>query len=162
MDDQTLLAATAAGDDTALRTLFERHAPWVAARLRRVMPADAVEDALQETFIAVWRGAGRYRGGEDAGTWIWGTARRQAALAFRKRGLTTVSFDLVDGGVIASGADPAVTATRNIDVEQALAALGPGGERQQEVVRMVYVEDRPVAEVADLLGVPPGTVLIVT
>ncbi len=40
-----------------LRELFDRHAPWVAARLRRTMPAHAVEDALQETFIAVWRGA---------------------------------------------------------------------------------------------------------
>ena len=57
MDDDELIAAVAGGDDTALRELFNRHSPWVAARLRRVMPPDVVEDALQETFIAVWRGA---------------------------------------------------------------------------------------------------------
>lgn len=160
MDDQTLLVATAAGDETALRTLFERHAPWVAARLRRVMPADAVEDVPQETFVAVWRGAGRYKGGEDAGAWICGIARRRAALSFRKRGVATVSFDLIDASVTGDGvgADPAVIAIRSADLERAHCELSPNGARQRELVRMVYFEDRPVAEVANLLGVPPGTV----
>ena len=57
MDDDELIAAVAAGDDTALRELFSRHAPWLAARLRAVLPAADVEDVLQETFLAVWRGA---------------------------------------------------------------------------------------------------------
>jgi hypothetical protein len=34
MDDDELIAALAAGDDAALRELFTRHAPWLAARLR--------------------------------------------------------------------------------------------------------------------------------
>jgi len=78
MDDDALIAAVARGDDVALRELFQRHAPWLAARLRGVLPAAEVEDVLQETFLAVWRGAGRYRPG-SAGGWLWGIARRQAA-----------------------------------------------------------------------------------
>jgi len=39
MDDDELIAAAAAGDDSALRELFSRHAPWLAARLRSVLPA---------------------------------------------------------------------------------------------------------------------------
>src|SRR4051812_67315 len=35
MDDDDLITAVTSGDDIALRTLFERHAPWLAARLRR-------------------------------------------------------------------------------------------------------------------------------
>jgi len=62
MDDERLLAAVAGGDSTALRELFARHAPWLAARLRRTLPVDAVEDVLQEAFIAVWKGAARYSG----------------------------------------------------------------------------------------------------
>src|SRR5579862_5539922 len=58
MDDDELLAALAAGDDAALRELFSRHAPWLAARLRAALPPADVEDVLQETFLAVWRGAG--------------------------------------------------------------------------------------------------------
>jgi len=61
MNDDELIAALAAGDDTALRELFTRHAPWLAARLRAALPPPDVEDVLQETFLAVWRGAGAYR-----------------------------------------------------------------------------------------------------
>ena len=61
MDDDSLMAAVARGDHVALREVFTRHAPWLAARLRRLLPADAVEDVLQETFIGVWRGAGGYQ-----------------------------------------------------------------------------------------------------
>ena len=61
MDDDELIAAVAGGDDAGLRELFSRHAPWLAARLRGVLPAAEVEDVLQETFLAVWRGAGGYR-----------------------------------------------------------------------------------------------------
>jgi RNA polymerase sigma-70 factor (ECF subfamily) len=79
MDDDELIAAVAAGDDVALRELFSRHAPWLAARLRTALPPADVEDALQETFLAVWRGAAGYRPAGVAGGWLWGIARRQAA-----------------------------------------------------------------------------------
>jgi RNA polymerase sigma-70 factor (ECF subfamily) len=38
-DDDELIARVAGGDDKALRALFSRHAPWLAARLRAVLPA---------------------------------------------------------------------------------------------------------------------------
>src|SRR6188472_3700618 len=87
MDDDDLLARVAAGDDTALRELFGRHAPWLAVRLRTVLPAADVEDVLQETFLAAWRGARGYRPQGACGGWLWGIARRQAALLLRRRGL---------------------------------------------------------------------------
>ena len=86
MDDDALIAAVARHDDTALRELFSRHAPWLAARLRAVLPAAEVEDVLQETFLAVWRGAAGYRPAGSAGGWLWGIARRQAAMWLRRRG----------------------------------------------------------------------------
>jgi RNA polymerase sigma-70 factor (ECF subfamily) len=57
MDDDDLVARIAVGDDAALRELFGRHAPWLAARLRLLLPAADVEDVLQETFLAAWRSA---------------------------------------------------------------------------------------------------------
>src|SRR5690348_5282271 len=86
MDDDALITAVAHGDDTALRELFTRHAPWLAARLRAILPAADVEDVLQESFLAVWRGARRYRPEGSAGGWLWGITRRQAALWLRRRG----------------------------------------------------------------------------
>ena len=50
------------------------------------MPAHGPEGALQETFIAVWRGAKSYRADSVPGAWIWGIARRQVVLWARKNG----------------------------------------------------------------------------
>ncbi len=162
MDDDRLIAAIAAGDDTALRDLFARHAPWLAARLRAVLPAAEVEDVLQETFLAAWRGAARFRpagpGRTEAGGWLWGIARRQAALALRRRGPASVVLPAVLAADGQAAADPAEAALARADLDNAVAALGPAGSPEREVWRLLYLEDRPVAEVARLTGVPEGTV----
>lgn len=152
MNENQLIAAVAAGDSAALRELFEQHAPWLAARLRRVLAAEAVEDVLQETFIGVWRGARSYKGEAALGGWIWGIARRQAAMWARKHGHAEPVW------APASGEDPAATAVLKVDLHRALATIGPAGDEQRELVRLLFVEDRPVADVARVLGIPEGTV----
>ncbi|MEJ7763278.1 MAG: RNA polymerase sigma factor [Thermomicrobiales bacterium] len=156
MDDARLLTDANAGDDAALRALFERHAPWLAIRLGRDLPVEAVEDVMQETFIAVWRGAAAYRGGPDAGGWVWGIARRQAAMWYRERGRRPETTLLDES--FADGRDIAATAAGEIDMERAIATLGPAGSADRETARMIFVDDRPIAEVAERLGVPEGTV----
>jgi RNA polymerase sigma-70 factor (ECF subfamily) len=161
MDDDDLVARVAAGDDTALRELFGRHAPWLAARLRAVLPAADVEDVLQETFLAAWRGARGYRPQGACGGWLWGIARRQAALLLRRRGSADQAAWTVLPDDLAAGPGtpaPAETVLARAGLEEAVAALGPAGSPEREVWRLMYEQDRPVAEVAELLGVPPGTV----
>jgi RNA polymerase sigma-70 factor (ECF subfamily) len=159
MNDDELIAAVAGGDDAGLRELFWRHAPWLAARLRAVLPAAEVEDVLQETFLAVWRGAGGYRpeGPDSAGGWLWGIARRQAALFLRRRGPAELLLPATDAGG-RHVADPAEAAVLRAELAEAVGALGPAGSPNREAWRLIYVEDRPVAEVAELTGVPEGTV----
>jgi RNA polymerase sigma-70 factor (ECF subfamily) len=157
MDDDELIGAVAGGDDAALRELFTRHAPWLAARLRAILPAAEVEDVLQETFLAVWRGAGGYRPAGSAGGWVWGIARRQAALWLRRRGPAGLPLPvLADDGW--HTADPAEAVLSRAELADAVGALGPEGSPDREAWRLMYVEDRPVAEVAELMGVPEGTV----
>jgi RNA polymerase sigma-70 factor (ECF subfamily) len=168
MDDDALIAAVAGGDDIALRELFTRHAPWLAARLRTVLPAAEVEDVLQETFLGVWRGAARYRPElGSVGGWTWGIARRQAALWLRRRGPAELPLPDAAGPdgqprrAAASHAelgDPAEAALRRAELADAVSALGPAGGPQRETWRLMYLEDRPVDEVAELMGVPVGTV----
>ncbi|MBV1854432.1 RNA polymerase sigma factor [Catellatospora tritici] len=157
MDDDELMSAVAGGDDTALRELFSRHAPWMAARLRTVLPAADVEDVLQETFLAVWRGAAGYRQA-GAGGWMWGIARRQAAMWLRRRGQPDLLLSAVDEADQRHLADPADIAVLQAELAEAVAALGPETGPQRQTWRLMYVEDRPVSEVADLMGVPEGTV----
>ncbi len=169
MDDDELIAAVARGDDVALRELFARHAPWLAARLRAMLPAAEVEDVLQETFLAVWRGAPGYRppaglagasgpggGSGSGGGWLWGIARRQAALWLRRRGPAPLELPAALDGH--GQPDPADAALARADLAAAVAALGPAGSPDRETWRLMYLEDRPVTEVAELMGVPVGTV----
>jgi RNA polymerase sigma-70 factor, ECF subfamily len=160
MDDDELIAAIAGGGgDTALRELFTRHASWLAARLRKALPPDDVEDVLQETFIAVWKGAGTYQSRGTAANWLWVIARNQAALLLRKRGQPSVPLpgEAAEPG---TGTDPAEAALNRAELAAAAAVAlgGPDRAGEREVWRLLYVEDRPVAEVAELTGVPEGTV----
>jgi len=154
VDDDELITRLAGGDDTALRELFNRHARILAARLRAVLPPSDVEDVLQETFIAAWKGASSYRPEGRAGGWLWVIARNQAALLLRKRGpaLAPLEETVLTKPGQAAGLDPAEAALVRADIAAALS--GPEGD----VLRLMYIEDRPVAEVAALLGVPAGTV----
>jgi RNA polymerase sigma-70 factor, ECF subfamily len=158
MNDDELIARLAGGDDAALRELFFRHVPWLGARLRTVLPAADVEDVLQETFLALWRGAAGYRLEGPAAGWLWGIARRQAALWLRRRGPAELLLPALLAPPGPPGADLAEAAVTRAELADAVRALGPADGPQREVWRLLYVEDRPVAEVAELTGVPEGTV----
>jgi RNA polymerase sigma-70 factor (ECF subfamily) len=78
---------------------------------------------------------------------MWVIARNQAALLLRRRGPITAPLEETPH----VGLGPAEAAMVRADITAALD--GPEGQ----VLRLMYVEDRPVAEVAALLGVPAGT-----
>jgi RNA polymerase sigma-70 factor (ECF subfamily) len=164
MDDDELIAAIGSGDgdDTALRELFSRHAPWLAARLRKALPPDDVEDVLQETFIAVWQNAKTYQPRGTPAAWLWVIARNQAAMLLRKRGQPPVPLPGEGTGETEEtgpGADPADAVLARAELAAATQALNGADRRaEREVWQLLYVEDRPVAEVAQLTGVPEGTV----
>ena len=158
MDDDELITRLAGGDDGALRELFSRHAPVLAVRLRAVLPPSDVEDVLQETFLAAWKGARSYRPDARAGGWLWGIARRQAALLLRRRGPAAVPLpellaDGLPGPPIPN--DFGESVATNAQLAAAAATLSPV---EREVWQLMYVEDRSLAEVSKLTGVPEGTV----
>ena len=142
MDDDQLIAAIAAGDDTALRALFSRHAPWLAARLRSALPAPDVEDVLQETFLAVWRGAGSYRPRGTAGGWLWGVARRQAALFLRRRGPAELALPAIIQADGRQDVDPAEAAL----ARAASRSTGPGRRRQTSAATPIHARERSTSD----------------
>ena len=84
-DDQ-LIAALADGDETALKMLYDRHAPWLTLRLsRRCGDPDVVDQAVQDAFVAIWRRPGRYEGRGEVAAWIWGIAIRRLIDLLRRR-----------------------------------------------------------------------------
>ena len=158
MDDDELITRLAGGDDRALRELFSRHAPVLAVRLRTVLPPSDVEDVLQETFLAAWKGAKSYQPDARAGGWLWGIARRQAALQLRRRGPAAAPLPDLFTADLPSPLTPndfVDSVATKAEIAAAAASLSPA---EHEVWQLMYVEDRPLAEVSRLTGVPEGTV----
>jgi len=80
-DEQALVARIAADDQEALRVLYTRYRPRLWRYLCRRLDGDAeaVEDALQETWLAVWRGAPDYQPRGQVAAWIFQIAHRHVA-----------------------------------------------------------------------------------
>src|SRR5688572_20370817 len=76
--DVELLAVIRDGDSGALAALYARHAPWLTARLgHRCGDADIVDQAVQDTFVAIWRKPGGYTSQGEPAAWIWGIGIRR-------------------------------------------------------------------------------------
>src|SRR5882757_464358 len=92
--DEMLLLAVAERDMGAFRTLYERHAGWLAIRLaRRCNDRDLVADAIQDTFVAVWQKPRGFRGDGDIAAWLWGIAIRRLVSRLRTRGGVAAVFE---------------------------------------------------------------------
>jgi RNA polymerase sigma-70 factor (ECF subfamily) len=155
LEDERLIEAVAGGDDRALKELLYRNVPWLASRLRGPLPASAVEDVLQETFVAVWRGARRYEARGNPRAWIWVIARNQASMWARKNGRARAVAELPE---VTDAADSDSEAVQRADLDRALEGLGPEGSERRRLATLIFVEDRSVADAASIFGVPEGTI----
>ncbi len=154
--DIELLAAITDGDREALRVLYERHAGWLVVRLsRRCGDPDVVNEAVQDTFLAVWRQPGAYRGEGDAAAWLWGIARRRLLDRVRRRSRWESVAEWIRPGVVASVEDQVLVGVEHSDVGGVLDRLSP---ELKAVVQALVLDGLTVRETASLLGVPAGTV----
>ncbi|MBI3207008.1 MAG: sigma-70 family RNA polymerase sigma factor [Myxococcales bacterium] len=84
--DAELIARAASGDRAAFTELVERHRAAVHRYARSLTKNDAdAEDALQRTFLAVWRSAATFRGPASARSWLFTVARNAALRQARPR-----------------------------------------------------------------------------
>ena len=152
--DVEVLAAIAAGDRGALRVMYDRHTPWLALRLaRRCGDPGIVDETLQDTFVAVWRGAGRYTGQGDVGAWIWGIAIRRLIDALRRRPRGEVLVAEVEDR--RSAEEEVLLGVEFGDLGGALGRLSP---QLRAVVQATVLDGLTSREAGRLLGIPSGTV----
>lgn len=148
--DRRLVAAVSGGDGRALSELYRRHARLLAVRLSgRGLPAPDVEDVLQETFSIVWSKAHTYRGEGAVAAWLWGIARNQGATALRRRKPVE---PLEAEPIVPDGADGWL---ERVEAERLLDQLDPD---LRSTVSAIAVAGMSVAEAAEHLGIPEGTV----
>lgn len=155
-----LLRAIAGHQVEALRLLHRRHAPWLRVRLtRRCADPDVVDAAVQDTFVAIWRGAHRFTETDaDAAAWIWTIAIRRMLSTLRGPGhrwLANSGAEMADDArTIASAEETVLLGVEHGDLGGALARLSP---ELRAVVQATVLDGLTVREAATLLGVPVGT-----
>jgi RNA polymerase sigma-70 factor (ECF subfamily) len=152
--DEQLLDAVAAGDRHALRALYERHAPWLVLRLsRRCADPVAVDQAVQDTFLSVWRKPGSYRGDGAVAAWIWGIGVRRLIDQLRRR--PAVTWTIVAEEAQVSAEDQVLLGVEHGDLAGVLDGLSP---ELRAVVQATVLDGLTTREAGRLLGIPSGTV----
>jgi RNA polymerase sigma-70 factor (ECF subfamily) len=155
-DDDDLARRAARGDRRALEALLERHVDRVHALCRRVLanPEDAL-DATQEAMIAVARGITHFDGRSAFTTWLYRVVTNAALDELRRKQRRPDPVDLAGRDAAAAGPAFDTVVTERLDVDAALATLPPEF-RVAVVLRDLC--DLDYAAIAEVLGVPPGTV----
>jgi RNA polymerase sigma-70 factor (ECF subfamily) len=141
-----------------LTELYRRHRSEIMRMLLRGSSADRghAEDVLQETFVRAWQHPESVaRGLDQALPWLLTVARRIAIDHYRMRAARPQ--ELCDEVPLTGAREPdlADRILADRDVEVALAELTP---RLRDVLFEVHVRDRSLAQAAETLGVPVGTV----
>ena len=153
-DDAVLLRAVADRDLGAFRTLYERHAGWISVRLaRRCNDRDLVADAVQDTFVAVWRKPEGFRGEGDIAAWLWGIAIRRLVSQLRSRPGVLALFE--PAGQVPAAEDQVLLAVEYGDLGEAIARLSP---EMRAVIQAVVLDGLTAREAAQLLHVPVNNV----
>ena len=155
--DDALVRAVAGGDRRALELLYRRHAPWLAGRLAaRTSSRNLAEEALQDTFLAVWRSARSYHGTGEVPAWVWGIARRRLASLTRRQRPSVLSLEgsAEPPDWAATPEETALGRDASTRIRQAISHLP--AEQQAAITAVVY-QGKSIQEAAQAAAVPEGT-----
>jgi RNA polymerase sigma-70 factor (ECF subfamily) len=156
--DDELVAAVAAGDRRALELLYRRHAPWLAGRLAaRTSSRDLAEEALQDTFLAAWRGAGAYHGAGEVPAWLWGIARRRLASLARRQPRGGLSLEAAGERVDPTSGPEEAALGRDASARVRTAVALLPDEQRAAITAVVY-EGQTIEQAALAAKVAEGTI----
>lgn len=153
-----IVSSATAGDTDALAfvlQMIDRHRLAVAPVRKMLIDEGDVEDALQNTLVAVTRGIGSFEGKSRFTTWLYRIAEREALQVLRKNKRVTTP----DGADFSGLAEEvrrmsSIVASRAM-ITQALEELDP---KFREPVMMCDVDGLDYATIAERLGIPVNTV----
>jgi RNA polymerase sigma factor (sigma-70 family) len=159
LSDEALVALTARSDEVAFAALYDRFGRAAYGLALRVLRDEALaEDAVQEAFLGVWRGASRFFPERaKASTWILTLVHRRAVDLVRReqRRRADPLPDVDFGGKGPSAED---SAWLQLERERIQAALGALPDHQREAIELAYYGGFTQSELAERLGEPLGTI----
>ena len=164
------IARLQAGDDGAFDEVVRGYGPQLLAVLHRYLPDESdAHDALQETFLSMFKAIGRFAGDSTLATWLHRIAVNAALMKLRRRRRKPEqSLDdllpkfTLDGhraqprGAWSSVPDEAALGRETRMLVRAAIDQLPEGYRTVLLLR--DIEERPTEEVAELLELTPANV----
>jgi RNA polymerase sigma-70 factor, ECF subfamily len=157
-DDAGLLHRIGQGDEVAMAAFYREHGRVVFAQVLLVTGERVLaEEIVQDTMLAVWRGAGSFRGESAARSWVIGIARRQTRDRLRGRRLRVVG-DAVLADQPGPGPGPEVMALDRAELAEVKDAIRELAPAHREVLGLAFGSGLSLPEVAGVLEIPVGTV----
>ena len=160
-EDFDVVAAIAASREEALGVLYGRyHRQCFAFALRILGSEQDGEEAVQETFVRVWRSAGQYDSSRaGVGSWVLSITRNLCIDEIRRRRRRVPELPTLDGALeVASHERTDLEAERKVIGEQVREALGTLTSEQRSAIELVYFHGLTSQEVGRMLDVPAPTV----
>lgn len=155
LTDDQLLRSISEGDEQALSILYQRHSRSLYNyAFRLVKERNAAEDVLQEVFVAVWQGAGRFRQHSSVKTWMFKIAHNQSVNWLRRQ----ERFEQRDGIVPQPAGDPEEELVMAWKTEEILAAVDRLSASHRATIELAFVNNLSYAEISEVLDCPVGTV----
>lgn len=153
------LAACAAGDQAALRGIYDREAPkLLGVALRIVRRREVAEEVLHDAFIQIWRRAGSFDPALGSGrAWIFAVVRNRALNQIRDERHLPVDDEELEAAAVRDGEidDAFERLAETSALKRCLGRLEPDRRR---AVLLAYVSGLTHGEIAGRLGTPLGTV----
>lgn len=159
ISDETLIGRTAAGDRSAFERLVRRHQASVFRFIRALAHDDAdAEAALQETFLAAWRAASRFRYDASTRTWLLSMARHAIYRRHRRWADEPSPFvSLRELGEAAGwGVEDEDFVDRLVDAEALAGALAALSPEDREILILRELEGLSDEEAAGVAGLTEG------
>jgi RNA polymerase sigma-70 factor (ECF subfamily) len=159
-DEQALARKASRGDHRAFAELVRRAQRSVyGLSLRLLGDRDAAADAAQEAFARAYAALASYDPAQRFETWVLRIARNHCFDLLRRRG----HLPAADEAAAAAAIDEAPSALERLEQAELTRSLEAALERlsptDREVLALYYVQRRRTREIAEIVGVAPGTVM---
>jgi RNA polymerase sigma-70 factor (ECF subfamily) len=159
--DEDLLLAAAQGDQEAIGRLYDRHQGTMYGLAMRITnDVGLAQDVVQEAMLGVWRNASRFDPGRaKARTWMLALVHHRAIDALRRR-RASVALPEADVPPPAALVVPDIwdDVVARLDAASIREALARVPAAQREVLELAYYAGRTQQEIAQMVGIPLGTV----
>jgi len=164
--DQELIARTLGGDGAAYAALVERFQRKIFRVAYAIVRDETEADTItQDTFIQAYTHLGRFQGRSEFETWLTRIAINRSRDFLRRRkfiSLFTGAEDDDDRTLLFEPVDERPDPEREIMARQLRVAIERAQQtlsaQQKVIFRLRHYEERPLEEIAELLGLAAGTV----